>query len=133
VRTIKSVKTIKVVKKAKAIKTTYLEKSLQKKDFQEIAFDINLILTEALSNAFYHGNKGDISKPIGLSYKCNGEVLKLEISDSGETNKNIQIPDEIKDEDLLNEGGRGLFLIKALADKVEFNNNTLKIDKYICI
>lgn len=118
---------------AKAIKTIYTEMALKKKAFQELTFDINLILTEALTNAFYHGNNGDISKPISLSYKCDGKTLNFKIIDSGDEDKKISIPDEIKDEDLLNEGGRGLFLIKALADKVEFNNNTLIIDKYIAI
>lgn len=92
-------------------------------------FDIRLILTEALTNAFKHGNKSNMDKPIYLRYVYSSKNVKFEIEDSGTEYKNITIPDEVSDENLLNDCGRGLFLIKCMADKIEFKNNTLMIQK----
>jgi serine/threonine-protein kinase RsbW len=96
-------------------------------------FDIRLILTEALANAFKHGNNSDKSIPIKLSYYNDGQTVFLEIEDSNINNNKVDFSGigEISDEQLLNESGKGLFLIKALADNVEVNNNILTIKKQI--
>ncbi|MCM1992699.1 ATP-binding protein [Oceanirhabdus seepicola] len=94
-------------------------------------FDIRLILTEALTNAFKHGNDGNDGKPIFLRYTCDDIKIVFEIEDSGTGFRNIVIPDKALDETLLNESGRGLFLIKCIADKLELRNNTLVIEKYL--
>lgn len=98
---------------------------------EEIAFDIRLILTEAITNAYYHGNKSMASEPIGLSYEYDGSLFNIKIKDSGSEDIRLHIPEEINDDDILNTEGRGLFLIKSLADKVEYLNNTLIIYKKI--
>lgn len=95
-------------------------------------FDIRLILTEALTNAFKHGNHMDINKPIYLKYFYNGKTVRFEISDSGKGFEN-EIIQEIVDEDLLSEGGRGLFIIKSLSDKIELKKNTLIIQKSLAV
>lgn len=95
------------------------------------AFDIRLILTEALTNAFKHGNNSDKSKPIKLTYYYDGNKVRFQIADCGLDGGNIVIPDEISDEEILNESGKGLFLIKALSNKFEIINNVQVIEKYI--
>lgn len=94
-------------------------------------FDIKLILTEALSNAFEHGNKSDKSKPIELFYDFDGKHLNFRITHSVTKVKNLAIPESISDDNLLDEHGRGLFLIKNIADKVELKDNSLIIVKNI--
>lgn len=96
-------------------------------------FDIRLILTEALANAFKHGNKNNGDKPIYLRIIYDEQGIKFEIEDSGVGFENIVIPEQISDENLLNDYGRGLFLIKSIADEVEFRNNTLIIYKTLVI
>jgi len=96
-------------------------------------FDIRLILTEALSNAFKHGNKNSVDKPIYLRAIHDDRGIKFEIEDSGDGFGDIVIPEQISDDNLLNNYGRGLFLIKAIADEVEFRNNTLIIYKTLII
>lgn len=97
------------------------------------SFDIKLILTEALTNAFKHGNKNDISKPIYLRYIYDGIKIKFEIQDSGEGLENVIIPEEVLEENVLSDGGRGLFLIQSLAEKIEFKKNILIIKKYLTV
>ncbi|KZL89978.1 ATP-binding protein [Clostridium magnum] len=94
-------------------------------------FDIKLILTEALLNAFEHGNNSDKNKPISLFYNFDGKYLNFKITSSEKTLPKINIPESVSNEDLLKEHGRGLFLIKSLSDKVEFKGNSLLIQKSI--
>ena len=95
----------------------------------ESFFDIKLILTEALTNAYKYGNKEDREKPIHLNYFFDGSNLTFEIVDCGLGEEIPYIPEELKDEDLLKEGGKGLFLMKCFCDKIEFFKNTLVIHK----
>ena len=96
-------------------------------------FDIKLILTEALTNAFKHGNKGNVDKPIYLRYTYTGLDIKFEIEDSGNGFENVLISNEASEENLLNDGGRGLFLIQSIADKIELKKNILLIQKSLTI
>jgi serine/threonine-protein kinase RsbW len=94
-------------------------------------FNIRVMLTEALTNAFKHGNNSSSDKPIYLRYIYNGKIIKFEIEDSGTGVGNITILDEMSDENLLRDSGRGLFLIKSMTDKMEFVGNTLIIQTKI--
>ena len=94
-------------------------------------FDVRLILTEALTNAFKHGNNNNQDKPIYLRSTYNRKSIEFEIEDSGTGCLNANIPEEILDENILDNCGRGLFLIKSIADKMELRKNTLIIQKNI--
>lgn len=108
-----------------------IDKVIKELNVCEYYFDIRLILTEGLSNAFKHGNKGCVSKPIYLRYCHEGDMLKFEIEDSGMGFQENYILNEFNEEDLLSESGRGLFIIKSLVDKIDINKNTLIIQKRI--
>lgn len=95
----------------------------------ENCFDIRLIITEAVTNAFQHGNKGSIAKPIFLRYFYDGQRVRLEIQDKGCELENVVILDQITDKCILNESGKGLFLINSVADKIELKTNTIIIEK----
>lgn len=92
------------------------------------SFDVKLILTEALTNAFKYGNDKDSSKPIYLKCFHENKYLQFEIEDCGKCEKKISI-DDCCCENIFKDSGRGLFLIKSLSDKVEFKGNTLIIKK----
>lgn len=92
-------------------------------------FDLHLILSEALSNAFIHGNKRDISKPIFLRLKLEDTLIRFEIQDSGTGNIKLMVPEEISEENILTDHGRGLFLLKCFTDSIDFYNNTLFLTK----
>lgn len=95
----------------------------------ELRFDIELILSEALSNAYIHGNMMDPGKPIFLRYRFSGDAVDFQIQDCGKGFGNVVIPDEIVEEALLEEKGRGLFLIKCFSDQVAFRGNVLLVTK----
>ncbi|MPM84806.1 Serine-protein kinase RsbW [bioreactor metagenome] len=106
-----------------------INKIVEELGLMESLFDIKLILTEALTNAYKHGNNEDRNKPIIVNYSFDGINLTFEIVDCGVSEEILSIPEELKDEDILKEGGKGLFLLKCLCDKVEFFKNTLVIKK----
>lgn len=94
-------------------------------------FDVRLILTEAITNAFIHGNKGDPSKPIYILYDYDGRNIHIEVQDCGEGAEDIEIPKELSMSNLLDDNGRGLYLISCFSDKVQFSNNKIIVDKSI--
>ena len=94
-------------------------------------FDLKLILTEALTNAFKHGNEMDEKKPIYLRYEYikDTRYIKIEIEDSGSDLQNIEIVDEITDDMIQDTSGRGLFLIKCMCDNLYFEEKSMIIEK----
>ncbi|ADK13372.1 MULTISPECIES: ATP-binding protein [Clostridium] len=92
-------------------------------------FDIKLILTEALTNAFKHGNNMSMDKPIYLKYVYDDSNVQFEIKDCGTGFKDTIINKQLDNENILEDEGRGLFLIKNLSDHIELKQNTLIIEK----
>lgn len=79
-------------------------------------------VTEAISNAILHGNRQDPEKQVKVSLgQCEAPpALMVEVEDEGEGFDPHLIPDPTHHDNLLKEGGRGVFLMKNLADDVEF-------------
>jgi len=90
--------------------------------------NILISLTEAVNNAVVHGNKLDASKQVEISYKCDKHNLVLNVKDEGlGFNYNV-LPDPTSSENIEKLNGRGIFLIKNLADEVKFLNNGTQIE-----
>lgn len=106
-----------------------IDKVISELNASEYDFDIKLILTEALTNAFKHGNNMNVDKPIYLRYSYDNSSVKFEIQDCGTGLKNVIINDHLDDEDILEDKGRGLFIIKNLSDNIELKPNMLIIEK----
>lgn len=102
---------------------------LKELNLEEESFDLELILTEAIINAYKHGNKKDDTKPIHLKYFCDPAQVVFEVTDCGSGFKGVEVPTEISDDNLLAESGRGLYLISCFADDLNFRDNTLIVTK----
>jgi serine/threonine-protein kinase RsbW len=79
-------------------------------------------LTEAVTNAMYHGNKSDPEKKIRIQYGCIHNTLTFTISDEGKGFDFYNLPDPTAPENLEKECGRGIFLMKNLADQLIFSD-----------
>ncbi|MBC8488066.1 MAG: ATP-binding protein [Bacteroidetes bacterium] len=89
---------------------------------------ITVALTEAFTNALEHGNKKDPDKSITIDFQKTSTGLSFSIKDEGKGFDFKSFPD-MKDggkEKVF--PGRGLFLIKTLADEVNFNNTGNEIE-----
>ncbi|MDP4178213.1 MAG: ATP-binding protein, partial [Bacillota bacterium] len=58
-------------------------------------------------------------------------LLLIEVTDCGNGFKNIIIPEQINENDILKESGRGIYLINCYADEVKFKENSIIMKKYI--
>jgi serine/threonine-protein kinase RsbW len=89
--------------------------------FDEIQLHKLMIsLTEAVNNAIFHGNKSNPEKKVTV--KCEilpGWVLFL-IADQGSGFRLEHVKNPLEQENLMRENGRGVFLMRTLMDKVEF-------------
>lgn len=94
-------------------------------------FDMKIILTEAISNAFYHGNLGNEKLPIYITYSKSGQAFTFEIEDCGIGLDNGELERYINETDIFSEKHRGLFLISCYSDNVKFTNSKLMIKKLI--
>lgn len=84
-------------------------------------FGIRLALEEALTNAIYHGNCGDPTKTVEVEYRVTDQDLCVSITDEGCGFAPENLPDPRLDENLVKPGGRGVLLMKAYMDQVQFN------------
>lgn len=91
---------------------------------------IMLVLSEAITNAIVHGNKKDPSKTVSVEARKSDNRLKLSVKDQGEGFDPSEIPDPLDRDNLLKEGGRGVFLIKHYADDISFSEGGTKLTIY---
>ncbi|ALD22150.1 ATP-binding protein [Hymenobacter sp. DG25A] len=87
----------------------------------DIYGNIMVAVTEAVNNAIRHGNKFDKDKNVFLSLQMGQDKVKFEVEDQGEGFDYTNLLDPTAPENLENPGGRGIFLIRHLADEVEFS------------
>lgn len=89
--------------------------------------DMKLILDELLTNAIEHGNKYDILKKVIINYRFRkDEEIQVEICDEGEG----FLIEQIKDPDSNGERGRGIFIVRKLADELSYVDNGKKVKVY---
>ncbi|MGQ1889517.1 ATP-binding protein [Thermophagus sp. OGC60D27] len=92
-----------------------------------------LAVVESVNNAIVHGNKLEKEKIVVLQYEVTKEKIEFIITDCGNGFDYQNLPDPTKPENLEKTHGRGIFLMKHLADEVEFNDkgNEVKIGFYL--
>jgi serine/threonine-protein kinase RsbW len=76
---------------------------------------------EAVNNAIIHGNKNIEAKAVYLACSSNGSSLTIIVKDEGEGYNFNNLPDPTTGENIEKLNGRGVFIMKKLADDIEFN------------
>jgi len=89
----------------------------------EIYGNILISLTEAVNNAIIHGNGEDVNKMVTVGLKSDDKSVTFLVSDQGPGFDPATLPDPTAPENILKLGGRGIFLMRQLADTVVFSNN----------
>lgn len=90
--------------------------------FHQLGF-IVLTVCETVNNAITHGNHENFDKQVQIRVKYIDYQLDIEIEDEGKGFNVNDIPDPTESHNIKNERGRGIFLVKNLADHVEFAKN----------
>ncbi len=99
---------------------------------RELAYHLNLVLTEALANVINHANNCDPDKEIKISISASDKDLIIKVFDQGE-GFDIEALAKLK-ASTGDEGGRGIQIIYKLMDQVRYfrqdNENILEMTKY---
>jgi len=85
--------------------------------------DILISLTEAVNNAIIHGNKEREDKYVHVVLDKTNKGLSFTVHDEGLGFNPHNVPDPTSPEHLDCCGGRGVFLMKQLADEVRYLND----------
>src|SRR4051812_48661183 len=92
----------------------------------DIYGNIMVAVTESVNNAIRHGNKLDKGKNVNLMVESEENKLKFFVEDEGEGFDFNNLYDPTAPENLDKLGGRGIFLMKHLADEVNYYNHGKK-------
>ncbi|MEI6311974.1 MAG: ATP-binding protein [Bacteroidota bacterium] len=110
---------------------SFVEEILKQNQVSEENYgNIFISVIEGVNNAMNHGNNNDESKDIVLSYYIseNKKNIVFKIKDEGPGFDYNNLPDPTALENLEKLGGRGVFLMKQLADMVIFENNGATVE-----
>ncbi|MDX8337811.1 ATP-binding protein [Draconibacterium sp. IB214405] len=100
-------------------------------NFSQKCFNtVFLCISEAVTNSIVHGNKEDHQKKVELNVDCKRHLIMVQITDEGEGFDIENIPDPTHKDNILKETGRGIHIIKSIAQNVSFNNkgNSLRFE-----
>jgi len=85
-------------------------------------------LTEAVNNAIIHGNRLDDDKNVNLSFNHYGNEYKFIVIDEGEGFDFNNVPDPTSPENIEKPDGRGIFLMKNLANEVNYFDSGSRVE-----
>lgn len=86
----------------------------------ERRFNLIVATMEAVNNAIIHGNSNQPPSTVELWVEVDDQTVSVHVRDFGEGFDPDTLPDPRLRENLLRDGGRGVFLMRALADNVKF-------------
>lgn len=86
-----------------------------------------LLINEAVVNAVKHGNGFDANKEVQLDIAVCDQRVDIRVEDEGDGFDPDAVPDPHTEENLCRDHGRGLFLIKSLADEVCFERGGRRV------
>ena len=100
----------------------------------EVYANVLTCLSEATVNAIIHGNKENLNKKVYINLEVIEEKrLIFTISDEGNGFNFNNLPDPTAPENLENLTGRGVFIIKRLADQCIFNSRGNELELHFKI
>jgi len=86
-------------------------------------FRLCTVVAEAVANAMVYGNGNDPARRVRVEVELHDEHVVIGVTDEGAGFDPSAIPDPTDDEALESECGRGIFMIRQLADVVVFNEH----------
>lgn len=97
---------------------------------EDVYGNVLIAVTEAVNNAIIHGNKNDVSLNVGVSVFDAPVSFCFNVSDTGNGFDYDSLPDPTSPENLEKENGRGVFLMRNLADEVVYNESGNQVFVY---
>ncbi len=91
--------------------------------YERIINETTIAVSEAIANAIIHGNQNDPAKYVSVDVKINDKKLTVKVSDEGTGFSPATIPNPLNGENRMKTSGRGVYLMKATMDEVNFNQS----------
>ncbi len=92
--------------------------------------NVLIAVTEAVNNAIEHGNGKVITTEVKVSVGDNPSEFCFNVKDQGRGFDFDHLPDPTAPENILKENGRGIFLMKNLADEVVYEDAGTSVNIY---
>jgi len=86
---------------------------------EEELHKLGMAVRESVVNAVIHGNRYNARKKVRLTVAGNQDRLSITVTDEGQGFDWKAIPDPVAAGNLLEQSGRGLFLIRTFVDEVD--------------
>lgn len=86
-----------------------------------------IAVTEAVNNAINHGNKNKADKFVQIGFEAGEKELIFSVSDEGKGFDYTNLPDPTDPTNISHSSGRGVFLMRQLADSIKFENSGRKV------
>lgn len=86
-----------------------------------------LSVVECVNNAIVHGNKLSADKKVRIHFHITNKRIEVTVTDEGEGFDPDSLPDPTAEENIEKDCGRGIFLMRHLADDVSFEDNGRKV------
>lgn len=129
--------TLQLPSKLESITTVenFIDNLSEKYNFNEETYaNVLTCLSEAVINAIVHGNKQDETKKVFLNLEViENKRLIFTVADEGQGFDYNNLPDPTAPENLENYSGRGVYIIKKLADQCIFNTTGNEIELHFKI
>lgn len=119
------------------VPSTYRDAKLPERDIlkeverhgydDDATFAIKLALEEAMTNAVKHGNRNDPSKCVIVRYAVDDRRVVICIRDQGSGFMPSAVPDPTQPDRLMLPSGRGIMLMKAYMDEVEYRHDGTEV------
>jgi serine/threonine-protein kinase RsbW len=104
------------------------EVSEEAKINSEVYGKILIATVEAVNNSIVHGNSQDESKNVKVDFLIEQSYISIFIEDEGPGFNFYNVPDPTTPDNIENIHGRGVYLMKHLADDVIFHGNGNRVE-----
>ncbi len=92
--------------------------------------NVLIAVTEAVNNAIQHGNNSNISLNVDVAVGDKETDFCFSVKDYGNGFDYNHLPDPTAPENIEKENGRGIFLMRSLAEEIEFEDGGTNVTIY---
>lgn len=85
--------------------------------------DLVIAVMEAVNNAILHGNGQDERKRVQMKIVTTDSEMTVWVQDEGKGFRLNLVPDPLNQKNLMKESGRGILMMQAFMDEVDFSQN----------
>ena len=87
---------------------------------EDDALNVGIAVREAVINAIVHGNKRDPSRKVDVNLQARPGSIRARVRDEGAGFDSAATPDPTLGDNLMRSSGRGILVIRAFVDSVDF-------------